>query len=57
MLQSIVAVSPLLTDRTGGFCVTAVTPLTHESTVMRVQSIPSMLSVCGVNGPYCPAER
>uniref|UniRef100_A0A0E9TUP6 Uncharacterized protein n=1 Tax=Anguilla anguilla TaxID=7936 RepID=A0A0E9TUP6_ANGAN len=24
---------------------------------MRVQSVPSMLSVCGVNGPYCPAER
>uniref|UniRef100_A0A0E9XZR2 Uncharacterized protein n=1 Tax=Anguilla anguilla TaxID=7936 RepID=A0A0E9XZR2_ANGAN len=24
---------------------------------MRVQSVPSMLSVCGVNSPYCPAER
>uniref|UniRef100_A0A0E9UXM3 Uncharacterized protein n=1 Tax=Anguilla anguilla TaxID=7936 RepID=A0A0E9UXM3_ANGAN len=24
---------------------------------MRVQSVPSMLSVCWVSGPYCPAER
>ena len=29
----------------------------HVRAVMRVQRVPSMLSVCGVNVPYCPAER